>query len=289
LVAAGSAPAGSAPAAETKLVVGNGNGNGDVHGAGEGTAAAREPYRYAVLCDCTATDRTERSLDRARIPKRYRGCTFENYETDTDQKGASPEQIEGWKRVLSQAKLNMQGFARDFPVGVEHGLLLIGSCGVGKTHLAVAALQEVVLRGHTGLFYDYRELLKEIQGSYSADNPVTEMGILEPVLSVEVLLLDDLGSSKPSHWALETVGHILNTRYNSNLATLLTTNFLDTDSPREQSGAAAMRNSPNVMEDKLSDRVGGRIRSRLYEMCRTIEMMAPDYRKEIRRAGPLRS
>jgi DNA replication protein DnaC len=44
-----------------------------------------------------------------------------------------------------------------------------------------------------------------------------------------------------------------------------------------------------VMEDTLADRIGTRIRSRLYEMCRTIEMSAPDYRKEFRRAGPLRS
>jgi DNA replication protein DnaC len=294
LVAAGSAPAESGSAVETKLVVGN--GNGDAHGGAEGTAVAREPYRYAVLCDCTATDRTERSLDRARIPQRYRQCTFENYETDNEQEGASPAQMEAWNRSLVQAKLNMHGFARDFPAGTVHGLLLMGPCGVGKTHLAVAALQEVVLRGHSGLFYDYRELLKEIQASYSADNPVTEMGILEPVLSVEVLMLDDLGSSKPSLWALETVGHILNTRYNANRVTLLTTNFLDGDTTRARGGAASpaaaspMANTrAAVMEDTLADRIGTRIRSRLYEMCRTIEMSAPDYRKEFRRAGPLRS
>jgi DNA replication protein DnaC len=34
----------------------------------------------------------------------------------------------------------------------------MGSCGVGKTHLAVSALKQIVLRGHSGLFYDYREL-----------------------------------------------------------------------------------------------------------------------------------
>ena len=40
-------------------------------------------------------------------------------------------------------------------------------------------------------------------------------------------MLDDVGSSKPSPWALETVGHVLNTRYNEKRATMLTTNFLD--------------------------------------------------------------
>ena len=93
----------------------------------------------------------------------------------------------------------------------------------------VAALKEIVLRGHSGLFYDYRELLKEIQDSYNAESQTTEMGVLEPVLKTEVLVLDDLGSSKPSPWALETVGHILNSRYNEKRVTLLTTNYLDGD------------------------------------------------------------
>ena len=44
---------------------------------------------------------------------------------------------------------------------------------------------------------------------------------------MEVLLLDDLGASKPSAWALETIGHILTTRYNEKRVTLLTTNYLD--------------------------------------------------------------
>jgi len=42
-------------------------------------------------------------------------------------------------------------------------------------------------------------------------------------------------------------------------------------------------------EETLADRISQRIRSRLYEMCRTVEMIAPDYRKEIRQAGGVRS
>jgi DNA replication protein DnaC len=261
---------------------------------------------WAVPCDCTTGDKTERALQRARVPERYRHCDFENYETDNELEGVPREQTATYNRSLAQAKLVVQRFAEEFlPVAdarTEHGLLLMGPCGVGKTHLAVAAMKAIVLRGHSGLYYDYRELLKEIQNSYNPENQATEMGVLDPVLKAEILVLDDVGASKPSPWALETVGHILNTRYNEQRVTILTTNYLDADSSAASSGSntasgAASAAAPAralglrapVTEDSLAERVGRRIRSRLYEMCRTVEIFAPDYRKEIRAAGHYRS
>jgi DNA replication protein DnaC len=257
-----------------------------------GTTSSREPKLvWAVPCECTEVNRGERVLTRARIPERYRHCDFENFETDNELENASREQLQKWNRSLAQAKLVVQRFADEYipptpETGFEQGLLVMGPCGVGKTHLAVAALKQIVSRGHTGVFYDYRELLKEIQDSYNAESQSTEMSVLEPVLKTEILVLDDVGSSKPSVWALETVGHILNTRYNERRVTLLTSNFLDADSAgnaasKQGAQAGALGRAP-VTEDTLSERVGTRIRSRLYEMCRTVEIVAPDYRKEIR-------
>jgi DNA replication protein DnaC len=238
-----------------------------------GPSAGEPKMVWAIPCDCTKVDRPERALARARIPERYRHCDFENFESDNEIENVARDQLQIWNRSLAQAKLVVQRFAEEFPLGSENGLLLMGPCGVGKTHLVVSALKQIVQRGHGGLFYDYRELLKEIQDSYNAESQSSEIGVLDPVLKAELLVLDDVGSSKPSLWALETVGHVLNTRYNEKRVTLLTTNYLDTES---------------TADDSLAKRVGIRIRSRLYEMCRTVEISAPDYRKEIRnisRAG----
>jgi DNA replication protein DnaC len=262
-----------------------------------GTSAGDPKMVWAVPCDCTEGNRAERALAKSRVPERYRHCDFENYETDNEIPGTSRQLVDAWARSLAQAKLVVQRFAQEFsPVREmqsEHGLLLMGPCGVGKTHLAVAALKEIVLRGHTGLFYDYRELLKEIQDSYNSERQATEMSVLEPVLKTDLLVLDDVGSSKPSNWALETVGHVLNTRYNEKRVTLLTTNFLDPEvSANPEMSAAAPRVAGMrtvTPEDTLTERVGKRIRSRLYEMCRTIEIFGPDYRKEIRHAGHFRA
>ena len=265
--------------------------NGAANRAAGGAHAAQQVW--AVPCDCTGKDRDTRVLGRSRIPTRYFHCDFSNF--DTGIYDTEPD-CHAWNRSLEQAKLVTEAFARDYPTGSETGLMLIGPCGAGKTHLAVAALRQIALRGHSAIFYDYRELLKEIQGSYNAESQTSELSVLEPVLTADVLLLDDLGATKPSPWAMETVGHILNARYNEKRVTLLTTNYLDPVGPTPAMAASmpvARRSvqlpsgqavSPS-REDTLEDRMGRRVRSRLYEMCRTVELFAPDYRREVRRAG----
>ena len=142
---------------------------------------------------------------------------------------------------LKLAKNWTETFTRDFPGASDTGLLLMGPSGVGKTHLAVAALKELIARGHGGLFCDYRELLKEIQGSYNPASESTEMKILEPIRTVEILVLDDLGASKPSDWVRDIVGIVLNARYNEKRTTIITTNYLDTSDIRRRSQPPAQR------------------------------------------------
>ncbi len=170
----------------------------------------------AVACDCGMQERAVRVMERARIPKRYEHCDFESYSTEV----ASTQQE---RLSLQQAKLSAQSFVRDYPGSSEKGLLLMGPSGVGKTHLAVAAVKELIQRGHAGLFCDYRELLKEIQASYNPASESTEMRILEPIRTVEILVLDDLGASKPSDWVRDIVGIVLNARYNESRTTIITT------------------------------------------------------------------
>jgi DNA replication protein DnaC len=256
-----------------------------------GASVAAPQLTWAVPCDCTGSNRAAQALTRARIPRRYEHCDFDNFDTGLwEGQGYPAAAAAAWDRSLAQAKVVVEAFTKNYPAANETGLLLMGTCGVGKTHLAVAALKQLMQRGHGARFYDYRELLKEIQACYDPNHPVSEMGVLEPVFETEVLLLDDLGASKPSPWALETIGHILNKRYNEKRVTLLTTNYLDI----AESSAAPLRmptgqSVAQAREESLTERLGQRVRSRLYEMCRTVEIASPDYRREIRQVGRVRS
>jgi DNA replication protein DnaC len=102
-------------------------------------------------------------------------------------------------------------------------------------------------------------------------------------------VLDDLGASKPSPWVLDIIGLVLNARYNEKRMTILTTNYLDETPTPEPMPRLPGGQRMVVKEDTLGDRIGARMRSRLYEMCRTVELHAPDFRREARQAGRARA
>ncbi len=135
----------------------------------------REGAQVAKPCPCHIPDRATRLVERASIPLRYRKrYTFGMYKPDP----AFPSQEE----ALTLARR----YAEDYPALPEgaNGLLFIGPCGVGKTHLAVSILQEVVVRkGMPALFVDLNDLYREIRASYGhAGNEETEYDILSPLV-----------------------------------------------------------------------------------------------------------
>lgn len=233
--------------------------------------------QHAEPCPCRDARRGAQGMSRARLPMRYEHCTLESYAYSFA--GANPS--------LRRAYMLVQRYLGEYPLGVEGtGLLFTGSIGVGKTHLAVALLRELIVeRGASGLFYDYRDLLKQVQNSYNPNVAETELEVLAPVFDAEVLVLDEIGASKPSEWVWDTVAHILNTRYNHRRVTILTTNY-----PNLPPASARLAETPAsyaraaTSEETLGDRIGERMRSRLQEMCVPVEMTGQDFRQDMKRA-----
>jgi DNA replication protein DnaC len=231
------------------------------------------PARRVTRCECRLKSRAESLLASARIPKRYEHCELSNFEFD------------GPHRHLAPARMAACKFVEDYPID-STGLLLIGSIGVGKTHLAVGIVKELVLsKGIPCLFYDYRELLKQIQNSYNDSVKVTELDVLRPVFETEVLVLDELGAVKPTEWVWDTVSLILNTRYNDSRTTIITTNYSD-DAARDFNGTSDFARAQRATRSEtLGDRIGERMRSRLHEMCRIVKMEGSDFRIGIKSAS----
>ena len=246
---------------------------------GTGVRIVSQPdgARVVETCECRLANRVTRLLRRAAIPARYEHCALETY--DASYFGADPS--------LAKAFMMARRFVDGYPATTAgRGLLLTGSIGVGKTHLAVGILQSLILeKGVRGLFCDYRELLKEIQHSYNPQVATTEMDILTPVFDAEVLVLDELGAAKPTDWVWDTVALVLNSRYNDKKTTIITTNYPDL-APGGAADASGRNNAASraAREETLGDRIGERMRSRLAEMCVVVEMRGEDFRRTVGRA-----
>jgi DNA replication protein DnaC len=120
-----------------------------------------------------------------------------------------------------------------------------------------------------------------VQNSYNRQVQETELEILRPVFDAEVLVLDELGASKPTDWVWDTVAHILNTRYNDRRTTIITTNYANLP----PLGSVGVDGGGRLREETLGDRIGERMRSRLQEMCVVVEMQGEDFRQKVKRAS----
>jgi DNA replication protein DnaC len=172
---------------------------------------------------------------------------------------------------LRVAKKRVEEFVDGWP-GTDdgRGLLLIGPCGAGKTHLAVAALLEIIDSGKNGrvIFSNFQDLIQEIQASFDNDQVPSKSELLRPLLEADLLVVDELGSQKPTTFVQDILYYLINTRYNEERTTIFTTNYPDRPA--------------DTKSETLEQRIGTRLRSRLYEMAQVIDVTgAEDYRRNV--------
>jgi DNA replication protein DnaC len=198
-------------------------------------------------CGCQGDMRRRQRIVAAQIPKRYYHCRIGNFH---DRSSA----------VLLAGRRRVQELVDEWPAQRDgRGLLLMGGCGVGKTHLAVAALLEIIQSGKPGklLFCNFQDLIQDIQASFDNDQVPSKSELLRPLIEADLLVLDELGSQKPSMFVHDILYYVINSRYNDERTTVFTTNYLD----------------------DLNERIGDRLRSRLYEMTEEVRLTGvPDYR-----------
>ncbi len=230
----------------------------------------KDGIEFARRCSCAQVEARRKLLARAGIPAHYLHCTLDSFEI------WNPPDVDP---TLGKAKRLVGEFVDLYPK-VDRGLLLMGNVGTGKTHLGVAALQYLITnKGVKGRFVGFGALIIELQLAFN--EPGQNRGRIEPLIECELLVVDELGAGKTSPWALDMLYYLVNSRYVEERVTIFTTNYSDFARKPDAVAVDTFRDQPQPrpIKESLTDRVSERVRSRLFEMCRRIELRGDDYRR----------
>lgn len=202
-------------------------------------------------CDCGLWEDKQLgfALERARIPNRFLGKTMESFKVP---KG------DGERREIKKIA---GSYAQAFTPDEQHGLLLRGGTGTGKTHVATAILHEILRNGFSGLYCNVTDLMARLRASYDRHSSDNEEAILEELVETDLLVLDDLGAEIPTAWVRDRLYLVINRRYEAARATIVTTNCDDGE-----------------LRERIGDKMGERVVSRLHEMCEIVVFPEGDYR-----------
>lgn len=154
----------------------------------------------------------EAILGRSGIKKRYLSRSFENFiVNDVNRKAyeIAKSYVDDWQNNRDKGE----------------GLYFEGTCGTGKTHLAVAIAMKLINQGVPVICKTSIDLLASIKQSYERDSTVNEEDIIEAYNTVDLLVIDDLGKERATEWSVPILYRIINDRYENMLPTVITTNY----------------------------------------------------------------
>ncbi|CAN5133614.1 ATP-binding protein [soil metagenome] len=197
--------------------------------------------------------RVETLMEKSGLSRRFRGYTFANFR---------PMASNGAGRALIRVEEYLANWEENREEG--RGLYLCGGVGTGKTHLAVAILNELVRKKRVpSLFVTVPELLDNIRQTYNKPGRNLDEW-MDAVQNAEFLVLDDLGSERPTEWVRERIFVIVNHRYREALPTVFTS---------------------NIGPEELPAQLSARTASRIIAMCEGVEIEGDDYRETAAKEG----
>jgi DNA replication protein DnaC len=126
--------------------------------------------------------------------------------------------------------------ARGFASAPQGWLILMGSYGSGKTHLAAAIANFLTDQGVPNIFVVIPDLMDHLRATFNPNSTISYDQLFDEVRTTQVLILDDLGTQSTTPWVREKLYQLFNHRYNSSMPTVITTsNSLDEMDPRLRS------------------------------------------------------
>jgi len=177
-------------------------------------ASGKPDFNRVVACRCTQgeldKERQARLLQYSNLGSLTR-FTFDNLLPHG--RSGNPVKQEQFARAYRAAK--------DFASKSKGWLILAGSAGCGKTHLAAAIANERLNQNYPVYFITVPDLLDHLRSAFSPNSEIAYDEFFNHVRNTPLLILDDLGAQTATPWAKEKLEQLLTHRFNSELPTVI--------------------------------------------------------------------
>jgi DNA replication protein DnaC len=243
-----------------------------------------EATNTASDCRCRASRiaRRRAATLEGRVPKRYRGASFER-----------PPVLGMPDAVVSEVRSYVRNLSARLEDG--RGMWVVGDVGTGKTTLAMIVSAAALEAGHSVAIYSLPRLLNLIRDEIGTENSLLDL--LDRLSEVDLLHIDDLGAQHTTPWRLEQLYSIVDARYQAGRPIIATTNLTPSELAEQmgrqilktvtEDGTGQKIEEKREMSNDASEVVGHRIVSRLVEICGDpLSLYGTDIRQELKFERP---
>lgn len=248
-------------------------------------------------CKTPSPQKVINFFNQSHIPARYLSASLRNFSNYTGNGQAVQKQLDAWlqkyhAQFLPSSSRSLPNVP-DLKPGsdplksnsTQHGIILHGDIGVGKTYLLAALAKSLCFRGVSVKFVDFFQLISTIKAGYSEQKADT--ALVNPLLDADVLFIDEMGKGRNTEFELTILDQLVMGRYNQGKIIVASTNYT-LEPPRTRNERMQRRfeegseTQGGFQPDEfgsLEERVGPRIFSRLTETCYRIKLEGKDFRK----------
>ncbi len=197
-------------------------------------------YVNGKMCACMRGRLMEAGMKASGLSALLKKQSFGNFSLDYYRK--DPESYKTMSENLRNARAFAEHFGEDGN-GIPRNLLFVGGTGLGKTHLSTAVARVVIERGYDVFYNSAVGMLSDFEALRFGTGVVQGDGEnVARYTECDLLILDDLGTEVVNQFSLSCLYHVLNTRLNLELPTIISTNL-----------------SPAEIRKTYSDRIASRL------------------------------
>ena len=197
-------------------------------------------YANMKICECMKRALVLAGYESSGLGGLIRTQSFENFSLDYYRSGGA--NYANMEMFLT----GLKHFAEGFDENTYRNYLLMGSTGLGKTHLSTAVAKAVIDKGYDVLYVSAVGMIGDFESKRFGNGEGRDT---ERYYSADLLIIDDLGTEVINQFTVSCLYDVINSRINNRRCTFINTNL-----------------TKKEIEEKYSERITSRLFGEYYPL-----------------------